>query len=70
MRGIRGAAGAVTLDCQTQFLSRGTIDAPLDSVIETLRETGRLIFIRGLLEQGEVRVAAFSATLRKASVRA
>ena len=59
------AEGAVTLDMSHQFLGAGTIDHPLDAVAEILRETGRLVFLRGMIEQGDNRIAAFSATVRK-----
>jgi hypothetical protein len=37
----------------------------LDAVAEVLKETKRLVFLRGLVEQDDVMVAAFSATIRK-----
>lgn len=63
------ADGSVTLDMHHQFLAPGKIGEPLDGVVEILRETRRLVFIRGLIEQGDHQVAAFSATLRKPTVR-
>ena len=48
-----------------QFLGAGTIDQPLDAVAEILRETGRLAFLRGTIEQDGNLIAAFSATIRK-----
>lgn len=62
------AAAAVTLDLSTQFIGAGQIGQPLDSVVEVLRETRRLVFVRGLVEQGENTVAAFAGTIRKSSV--
>ena len=59
-------AMAVTLDCSVQFLDAGELGEPLDAEVELLRETGRLVFIRGRLLQGERLVASFSASLRKA----
>ncbi|MFM9978759.1 MAG: PaaI family thioesterase [Sphingomonadaceae bacterium] len=56
---------AVTLDLSTQFIGAGQIDVPLDAEVECLRETGRLIFMRGLVVQGDARIAAFSGTIRK-----
>ncbi|AGH48596.1 MULTISPECIES: PaaI family thioesterase [Sphingomonadales] len=67
--GAKAAGNGVTLDFTAQFLSRGTLDEPLDAVVEVLRETGRLIFVRGLVEQTHGIVASFSATLRKAGQR-
>jgi uncharacterized protein (TIGR00369 family) len=60
-------SGAVTLDLTMQFLAPAQVGSACDAVGEVLKETGRLVFVRGLLEQGEVRVAAFSGTLRKLS---
>jgi len=62
-----GAPGAMTLDLSSQFLASARLGEPLDAVTEVLRETGRLVFMRGLIEQGEARVAAYSATIRKPS---
>jgi uncharacterized protein (TIGR00369 family) len=59
-------AMAVTLDCSVQFLDPGELGEPIDAELELLRETGRLIFVRGRVLQGERLVAAFSASLRKA----
>lgn len=57
--------GAVTLDLSQQFLSAGQFGTPVDAVVEVLRETGRLVFLRGLVEQDEAILASFSATVRK-----
>jgi uncharacterized protein (TIGR00369 family) len=61
-----GVARAVTLDLAAQFLSPGRLGEPLDAEVELLRETGRLAFFRGLVVQGEEKVASFTGTLRKA----
>jgi hypothetical protein len=37
----------------------------MDAVAEVLKETNRLVFLRGIVEQGEHKVAAFAATIRK-----
>jgi len=63
------AAGAVTLDLSTQFIGRGALHRPLDAVVEVLRETGRLVFLRGIVEQEDDRVAAYAGTIRKVTVR-
>jgi uncharacterized protein (TIGR00369 family) len=57
--------GGVTVDTSCQFISAATIDAPLDAVVEVLRETGRMLFARGLIEQNGVIVMSFTGTLRK-----
>ena len=58
-------AMAVTLDCSVQFLGPAAIGTALDAETELLRETGRLAFLRGMVEQEGRPVAAFSGTLRK-----
>ena len=66
MFGLIEAGSSVTLDLSTQFIGTGRADAPLDALVELLRETRRLIFMRGLVVQGEMTVAAFAGTIRKA----
>lgn len=63
------AGGAVTLDLNTQFIGGGDTERPLDAVVEVLRETRRLVFLRGLVMQDDHKVAAFSGTIRKPSRR-
>ena len=65
--GLIEAGTAVTLDLSVQFIGAGVIGAPLDAEVELLEETGRLLFMRGIVSQGESRVAAFSGTIRKPS---
>lgn len=65
--GVIEAGTAVTLDLSTQFIGAAEIDRPLDFVSEVLRATRRLVFIRGLVEQGEAIVASYSGTIRKPS---
>ncbi len=60
---------AVTLELSTQFIGAGRPDEPLDAVVEVMRETGRLLFLRGTVEQGDHLVAAFSGLVRKATAR-
>lgn len=61
------AGGSVTLDTSAQFIGAGDVTKPLDSVVEVLRETRRLVFLRGLVVQDDHKVAAFSGTVRKGS---
>lgn len=63
------AAGSVTLDLQNQFIGAGRIGEPLDVISEVMKETRRLVFLRGTVEQGDHLVASFMGTLRKPSVR-
>jgi uncharacterized protein (TIGR00369 family) len=62
-----GSGPAVSLDLSMQFLGAGKPGVPCDAVGEVLKETGRLVFVRGLIEQEDQPVAAFSGTLRKLS---
>ena len=65
-----GNAGpSVTLELSTQFVGGGDVEQPLDAVTEIVRETGSLVFVRGTVEQGDSRVAAFSGIVRKFTAR-
>ena len=63
------AAGSVTLELSSQFIGAGRPGQPLDAVVEVLRETRRLVFLRGQVVQGDgdELVAAFSGLVRKPS---
>ncbi len=63
------AGGSVTLDMSTQFIGAGRIGEPLDALCEVLRETRRLVFLRGTVEQDGHLVAAYSGTVRKPTRR-
>ena len=70
--GSLDAGHSVTLDLSTQFVGAGRIGEPMDAIVELVRETGRLIFLRGLVVQGEgdaLIVLSFAGTIRKASKR-
>jgi uncharacterized protein (TIGR00369 family) len=67
--GLIEAGTAVTLDLSVQFLGSGAVDIPLDAEVELLRETKRLLFLRGLVVQGDNRIAAFAGTIRKPTAR-
>ncbi len=70
--GSLDAGHSVTLDLSTQFVGAGRIGEPMDAIVELVRETGRLIFLRGLVVQGEGDahiVLSFAGTIRKASKR-
>jgi uncharacterized protein (TIGR00369 family) len=58
-------AMAVTLDCSVQFLDAGELGEPLDAEVELLRETGRLVFVRGRLLQGGDLAHRGSTALRR-----
>ncbi|GGD45899.1 PaaI family thioesterase [Croceicoccus pelagius] len=57
----------VTVDMQTQFLAPGVLEKPLDALVELTRETGRMIFTRGLLVQDDVTICSYTGLLRKIS---
>ncbi|MEQ9663723.1 MAG: PaaI family thioesterase [Parasphingopyxis sp.] len=57
--------GGVTLDASTHFMGSPKAGEPIDAVVEILKETGRLIFLRGMIEQDGEPVASFTGTLRK-----
>ncbi|WP_287459167.1 PaaI family thioesterase [Sphingomonas sp.] len=67
--GLITAGTAVTLDLNTHFIGGGRIGEPLEARVELLRETGRLLFLRGLVVQGDDAevMAEFSGTIRKPS---
>lgn len=68
--GSLNAGHSVTLDLSTQFVGAGRLGEPLDAIVEQVRETGRLIFLRGMVVQGDDDshiVLTFAGTIRKAS---
>lgn len=74
MRMLTGgdAGGSVTLDLSSQFIGAGKPGVPLDAVVEVMRETKRLVFLRGTVVQGEADehlVASFTGIVRKPSAR-
>ena len=65
--GLIEAGTAVTLDLSVQFIGAGKTGVMMEAEVELLRETRRLLFLRGLVTQGDDKVAAFSGTIRKAT---
>ena len=66
--GLITAGTAVTLDLSAQFIGGGMIGEPLEAHIELLRETSRMLFLRGLIvQEGVPTIASFTGTLRKSS---
>lgn len=61
LRGVR----AVTLTCNSEFLSAGSLGGNVYAEGEVLRETRSLLFVRGLLSQETRPLLAFSGTLKK-----
>jgi uncharacterized protein (TIGR00369 family) len=58
-------SAAVTLSCATDFLSAGIVGKPIEAHGEILKETGKMLFVRGLVTQEGVNVASFTGTMRK-----
>jgi acyl-coenzyme A thioesterase PaaI-like protein len=63
--GTGNAGPSVTLELSTQFVGAGNVGMPLDAVTEIVRETGKLVFVRGMVVQEEHVVASFSGIVRK-----
>jgi acyl-coenzyme A thioesterase PaaI-like protein len=68
--GTGNAGPSVTLELSTQFVGTGDGERPLDAVTEIVRETGKPVFIRGMVVQDEDTVASFSGIVRKMQPRA
>ena len=67
--GLADVGPAVTLDLNTHFIGAGKVGEPLEARVELLRETRRLLFMRGLLVQEAGVVCEFSGTIRKPSAK-
>jgi acyl-coenzyme A thioesterase PaaI-like protein len=65
MIGSGNAGPSVTLELSTQFVGGGKPDQPLDAVTEIVRETGSLVFVRGMVVQEAHVVASFSGIVKK-----
>ncbi|KRB86691.1 thioesterase [Sphingomonas sp. Root710] len=59
--------GGATVDLSTQFTAPANLDQPIDLTLEIMRETRRMLFMRGTLEQGDTMVASFMGIVRKTS---
>nr|WP_301287370.1 PaaI family thioesterase [Sphingobium sp. OAS761] len=62
-------ASAVTVDLSMQYCGAGRVGPVLQANVELLRETGRLMFLRLTIVQGDELVAAAAATVRKVTPR-
>ena len=63
------AVSAVTLELHNQFIGAGELEEPMDAVTAILKETGRLVFMRGTVEQEGRLIASYTGTMRKASAK-
>ena len=61
----------VTVDLNTQFTSAGKPDEPVDIVVEIIKETHKLLFLRGKVtqENDENIIAAFSGLVKKVTTK-
>ncbi|MBD59819.1 MAG: thioesterase [Citromicrobium sp.] len=59
----------VTVELSTQFVGAGDPRRPLDAVTELVRETGRMVFVRGQAVQDEDVIASYSGIVRKVRPR-
>lgn len=57
--------GGVTISCNTEFLNAGNPHKPIHGVGRIMRETGKLMFVQGSLDQDGVPICAYSGVLRK-----
>jgi uncharacterized protein (TIGR00369 family) len=60
---------AVTLDLSCQFIGAGQIGKSAGRGRRSVARNGRVVFMRGIIEQDGAIVAAYNATLRKPSVK-
>jgi acyl-coenzyme A thioesterase PaaI-like protein len=61
------SGSAVTLELQTHFVGAARLHEPLESRVELVRETGRFLFLRGLVVQGDQEnMASYTAMVKKA----
>lgn len=67
--GSGNAGPSVTVELSTQFVDAGDPAQPLDAVTEIVRETGRMLFLRGQAVQGTTVVASYSGIVRKMKPR-
>lgn len=67
--GSGNAGPSVTVELSTQFVGAGDPALPLDAVTEIVRETGRMLFLRGQAVQGDQIVASYSGIVRKMKAR-
>lgn len=67
--GTGNAGPSLTLELSTQFVGGGDPARPMDAVTEIVRETGKLVFVRGMVEQGSDTIASFSGIVRKMQPR-
>ncbi len=64
--GVLTAGTAATIDLSAQFVAGAPVPTgAVEARVELLRETRRLLFMRGLIVQDGATIASFSGTIRK-----
>lgn len=74
INGSGDAGPSVTVELSTQFVGGANPELPLDAVTEIIRETGKMLFLRGQCTQpgedgGEDIIASYSGIIRKMRAR-
>lgn len=68
--GVLDVGPAATVELSTQFIGGARTGEPVEARVELLRETGRFLFLRGVVVQADAPViASFSGLVRKPSSR-
>jgi len=62
---LKGDVQTVTLTMNAEFVGAGSLDGLIEARGEVVRETGGLVFVRGLITQRGAPLLSFSGTLRK-----
>ncbi len=60
---------AVTMTCNCEFLSAGTLEGWIEGQGEVLRDARSMVFVRGVLRQNGRMVLAYSGALKKVGPR-
>lgn len=64
--GVDRVVGGSTVETTTQFCAPIQNDIPLDLVVEVMRETGRMVFLRGTIAQNGAVAVAFTGLISRA----
>ncbi|MEN7536373.1 PaaI family thioesterase [Aurantiacibacter flavus] len=57
--------GGVTIELNNHFVGSAEAGRPLDAVAQIVRETGKMLFVRGTVEQDGAIIGSWSSILRK-----
>lgn len=66
---VLNGAHAVTLTCNSEFISAGDLNGIVEASGEVIRDTRSVVFVRGLITQASRPLLAFSGTLKKITPR-